>query len=267
MTNETQTPDVAVATPGTALATLEESAFIALRPGGEYAETLACNFGEGEQIQEQDLLRVKTPSGGGVIWTIPDLEGESMEREITGALVYYGNRGLLWPSEDPGNAMPVLRTDDLRWAYRVGEELGDIDPDVLAAHEVNPGTYDWAALVGTDGPFGFGSGKGGVGKRAKEMKIMCILREDDIFPLLICAGPGSLVPVTRFVHLLKVPYFRAVVNLGLVKKTNPGGIDYAQITPTLNRSLSPEEGAAIKTTYTDQLAATIKRMGFGVDED
>src|SRR5690606_10313363 len=97
-------------------------------------------------------------------------------------------------------------------------------------------------------PFGFGTGKNGSGKRAQEYRVLCILRENDAFPLLIRAKPGSLKNVGDFINKLTaagIPYFRAVVSLSLEKAQNAGGQPFSRIVPKLVGRLDAEAGAKV----------------------
>ena len=254
---------VATAEPQTtAIATLETSRFLAIRPNSDIAEALQANLATGETLRESDLTRVKVPGGGGTRWTIPSVTGEESADEIVGVLVYYAPRGVLWPSQDPGKSLPVLISSDLRTARKVGDDIGDLDPRVLDSMHLGGGVYDFRGTAegGKNIYNDFGSGKNGIGKRAKESRVICLLRENDTFPLLINAPPGSLKTVAPFVKKLPVAHFRAVVALKLAKVKSKGGIDYAQIVPTMVGQLSSEEGHAIKRMYTTPLQGLIESI-------
>ncbi len=259
----------------TGLRVLEKSKYLAIRPNSDIAEALEANLAGGERIRETDLTRVKIPAGGGTRWTIPDIKGDQHSDEIIGILVHYGPRGVLWPSEDVGNALPVLISDDLRTARRVGEEIGDLDATILDAMALRDGRYDWRGSdeAGPNKYNDFGTGRKGIGKRCKESRMLAILRENDAFPLLVNATPGSLRTIVPFVKKLTVPHFRAVVSLKLQKQKSKGGQDYAQIVPTLVGEISREEGARIKQLYTDPLRTVVtsivpdQRDYFGDDDE
>ena len=83
---------------------------------------------------------------------------------------------------------------------------------------------------------------------------MAILREDEAWPLLITAGPGSLKTVVPFVKRLSVPHYRAVVSLTLDKVENAGGQNYSQIVPKFLGELSKEKGEIVRKMYTGPLS-------------
>lgn len=240
------------------LMTLETTQYLALRPGSDVMAALAENIDADEGISEKNLIKVPTPAGGATQWTIDEVDGQKSYKEIVGILVYYGKGGVLWPSNDPKpGTLPYLRTDDCRTAYQVGEDSGDLDLDELAKFDRGDGTYDWKKMVdGPDAPFGFGTGKNGTGKRAQEYRVLCILREGDAFPLLIRAKPGSLKNVGDFINKLTaagIPYFRAVISLGLEKAQNQGGQPFSRIVPKLVGRLDPEAGAKVKEIYSEPM--------------
>lgn len=247
----------------TELAVIDHNQFAALVPGSDVGEALAANLMPGEGFDESMLVRVKTPSGGGTVWTIPDVSGEENTPTIRGILAGYARRGVLWPSEEPREGtMPVLVTHDLVRAKRVG----DIPPemaDTLESCRLADGTYDWQKLPYTQ----FGSGKGGFGKRAKEQRIMFILRENDPFPLVVTAQPGSLKTVKPMVARFPVPHFQSIVELTLKKVVSRGGQPYSQIQIRLAGQLSKEAGQRVKSLYTDPLHAAAERMSVETGSD
>lgn len=241
---------------GNALAVVEPSKYPALCPDSDIAEAMAANM-EGETIQESDLRRVPTPAGGATRWVVPTVMGEQVEDELVGILVGYERRGVLWPTEEVSNSMPLLITRDLITAQRVGDDYGDIDPDELEKHRTDGG-YDWLSLPWNE----WGSGKNGIGKRCKESRLLFLLREGEPFPLLVRAQPGSLKTVRPFITQLPIPHWRAVVSLTLQVAESRGGPKYAQIVPRLVGTLSKEDGEAVCKLYTQP----IKKMTAGVME-
>jgi len=225
--------------------------YLALRADSEIAEALAANLVAGETIQASDLCRVKTPAGGGKVWQWTDAAGvERSEKAISGLLVAYIPSGSLWGSEEPAKGeLPVLVTYDFVTARRVNDRIGDLDEEQLEACRVGDRLYAWDRLPWTQ----YGSGKGGVGKRAKECRLMFVLQAGETWPVLVTAGPGSLKTVGPFVKKLPVAHFRCEVELTLAKQESSGGIVYSQIVPRLVGTLSREEGAVIQKLYTAPL--------------
>jgi hypothetical protein len=159
----------------------------------------------------------------------------------------------------------VLTSYDLKTAVRTNDDLGDIDAEQLAAFRIGDRLYDWEAMGKEGSPFGWGSGKGGMGRRIKEARVLAILQPGEAWPVLINAGAGSLATVCPWVKRLKVAHFRVVVSLTLNKAVSKGGIDYSQIIPELVGTISREEGLVIKRLYTDPLTRLATQ--FDVQQD
>lgn len=248
--------------------------YLALNPQGELAEALRANIEmAGEAITPKSLTRVKTPSGGQTMWTIPNAEGEETTKEIRGILVNVQKHGVLWPNDEPSpGTLPVLRTFDLRVAEQVGP-IPENMIDVLKKFEL-PGQktpdgkplYDWVNL-----PFNqWGTGKNGHGKRCREQRQLFVLREKDAFPLMIVAQPGSLKNVTAWLGELtksSIPFYRAVVSLTLKKDKSKGGQEYSQIAPTLVDKLTPEAGAMILQKFTEPLRSIVRDIDVNADDE
>lgn len=230
--------------------------FLALQEGSAVAEALEANVASGEQIEISDLTTVSVPSGGSTVWQFEDVDGDVTTEELRGLMVYYGAAGTLWPSEEPGDAMPVLVTHDMKKAYRVGDDLGDIDPKILEKCRNEDGSYDWLKL-----PYNqFGSSSKGRGKRCKDQRMVCLLREGDTFPLLVRVPPASLKGVTKFVKKLNVPFFQCVVAMTLSKEKNKAGQPYAEIRIRRVGVVDRETGLKAKSLYADALGEAIRAI-------
>ena len=244
-----------------------EMGFLALHGDSDFKEAMAANLSTGETIAVSDLIRVKTPAGGGKTWQYVNSDGAEVEcKAITGLLVYYAPLGQLWGSDEPTKGQrPVLTSYDLKTAIRTNDSLGDIDPEQLAAYRIGDRTYDWEAMGKEGSPFGWGSGKGGVGRRIKESRTLAILQPGEAWPVLLSVGGGSLSTVSPFVKRLKVAHYRVIVSLTLQKVASKSGIDYSQIVPENIGTISREEGLVIKALYTDPLTRIATQ--FGVTQD
>lgn len=247
------------------LAVIEASRFAGLSNGmAAVRENLAAT---GEALSASDLIRVPTPAGGGTTWVIPGPGGDESAKTITGVLVFYQKCGILWPSNDPApGAMPVLRT----WDCEIAEQVGPVPDDmrqVLEECRLDERHFDLSSC----GYNQWGSGKGGVGKRFREQRLLFVLREGGLLPLLITVQPGSLRGIVRFVKALglqaQVPYYRAVVNLSLEKAMNKGGQPYSRIVPKLVGTLSAADGEAVLKMWTGPLSSIVKNVAAPVDGD
>jgi hypothetical protein len=238
-------------TMSTAIATVKTIDYPALSPNSRQARIIAANLG-GEPMSEMDLVRVKTPLGGATQWTLEVNGNIETTDEIVGLLVAIGRRGVLWPSEDPTELPPVLITTDLKVAYRVSQDLGSVSPEALERYRIGDGVYDWVSLSNSR-EFGFGSARGGSGKRVKESRVMAILREGETWPVLVSVGGGSLVNWLSFQKRLPCFPHEAVVGLKLAKVKSKAGQPYSQIVPRLVGTLTEEQGDVAKAIYADPL--------------
>jgi len=251
----------------TALSLIPANQFIALDPTNARMVAIKENLAaSGESMGPGDLVRVKTPSGGGTSWTIPTLSGEETVPSLKGVMVFYKTAGVLWSSFDPQvGEPPVLRTFDLQVAEAVGKIPDDM-LDVLNRFRLsgNPddigyNLFDWPNL-----PYNqWGTGKDGLGKRCKEQRMIGLLRENDPFPMLLTVQPGSLKLMTGFIKKLafQCPYWQAIVELSLQKQTSKGGKPF----PKLVGQLSHEDGLRVKREYTDVMEKMVKRIDLSAD--
>lgn len=233
--------------------------FAALAPDSEMAELIEANYGGKVTLTEQDLITVKMPTAGATSWTFDDVEGERTEKELVGLWVYRGFGGVLWPTDSPGNASPVLVTNDWHTARQVGEDLGEIDGEILERFKRDDGMYDWQGLAGgryPESPFGYGAGRNG-GKRVSEFQTVALLRPDDLLPLLLRITPGSFKPLETFIRRLRVPYWRTVIGVSLEKMTNAAGQGFSRVVFRLAGTIEKDEGDRVKNLYTEALARSI----------
>lgn len=226
----------------------------ALRADSRQMRIIEANL-DGEPMQEQDLVRVKTPSGGGTKWLVPVNGNDEPCDEIVGLCVGIAKRGVLWPQDDPTDQRPVIVTNDLLVGYRVSDDLGTIDPKALDRYRVGDRRFDWVALSNSP-EFGYGSARGGAGKRCKESRIVAILREGDVWPILVTIGPGSLRGWLPFAKRMPSFHYECVVGLRLEKAKSSGGQPYSVIVPRIVGQVSEEQGEVARRIYVEPL----KRM-------
>lgn len=227
--------------------------FRSLAPDSRQIRVIEANL-DGEPINEQDLTRVKTPAGGGTKWMVNVGGNEEACDEIVGLLVCIAKRGILWPQPDPTDQRPVIVTNDLLVGYRVSDDLGSIDPAALERYRIGDRRYDWTALSKSP-EFGYGSS--GAGRRVKEARILAILRDGDVWPMLVTIGPGSLGGWNSFQKTgLPSFHWECVVGLRLEKAKSKAGQPYSMIVPRIVGTVSEEAGELARRIYTEPL----KRM-------
>ena len=226
----------------------------ALRADSRQARIIEANT-EGEPMSEMDLVRVRTPLGGATTWSLEVNGNTETTDEIVGLLVAVAKRGVLWPTDDPTEQRPVIVTNDLIVGYRVSDELGTIDPEALEKYRVGDRRYDWVALSRSP-EFGYGTARSGGAKRVKESRIVAILREGEVWPILVTVGPGSLRNFLPWARRLPSFHYECVVGLKLQKEKGKAGQPYSAIVPRLVGTISEEQGEFARRLYVDPL----KRM-------
>ena len=225
----------------------------ALAPDSRQMQIIAQNL-EGEQMRETDLVRVKTPLGGGTQWILDSNGNTETVDELVGLLVGVGKKGILWPYEDPSEARPYIVSHDLRVGYQTGDTAGDLDEKALEKYRIGDRKYDWQAIA--DSPeFGYGTGRGGAGKRVKEARVLALLRQGETWPVLVTIGPGSLRNIVPFLKRLPCFQHEAVLGLRLVRAKGKNGQPFSQIVPKLVGQLSEAQGLVAKRTYAEPIQA------------
>lgn len=112
----------------------------------------------------------------------------------------------------------------------------------------------------------FGTGENG-SKACKNRRRIFVLREGEIFPLLLSLPTGSLKELTRYLKRLLSKGRKSnsvVTRFSLKKATNSGGLAYSQAQFAVDRVLTPEEHALVER-MTEQVKAYSKQVSFDYD--
>lgn len=169
------------------------------------------NMFESEEFAGVDLelTRVKLPSGGGIVFEIPKFDSEGdfeAVQSISGVIVYHHDYNSYWERSEANGTPPDCSAGN---GY-IG--LG------------NPGGFC------ADCPLNqFGSGTGGKGKACKNAKLVYLLREGDIFPLVIKLPATSIKPFNKFLLNCKLRGLlpSQVVTTVTLKKAEANGTTYS----------------------------------------
>ena len=235
-------------------------------------------------------MQVKTPSGGGLVWTVKGATGTESLPFIEGVIVFRCLKGVLWATDDPTDEMPILSSDDMKVAQlRVPwDEVPAEMAEVLEKHELtvdeirkdpkfaNVPEENLPRLFWWDGPnklpyceYGSSTKAGSRGKRAKDNQIIYLLRKHEGLPIRMKLGPTSIGPVRQFFNqMTDVPFVRAVVKISLKEEMSSGDQKYSL--PVLERIgiLPADVGADINAKYRIPIKAAYEagRLNF-VDTD
>jgi len=260
------------------LTVVERNDFLVFQEGSYAAEAMAANM-DGSGFSEQDLIQVRTPTGGAKHWTVPGPKGEQIEAFIEGVIVFRCLKGVLFPTEEMSKDIPVLVSDDMKvGTLRI--PFDDVPEDmqlVLIDHELteaeirsdkryaNVPASQLPRLFHWDGPnkipyCEFGStqkkdakGNPRKGKRAKDKQVLFILKKDAFMPIRMELGPTSIKPVKTFMMQNDMPYYRFFTRIGLqrIDDANP----YSVITLERTEDLSRDCGDDIVSKYHKPLKA------------
>lgn len=192
---------------------------------------------------QMNFPRVKIPSGGALQFEIPtgDPDNPDYSKTLVGIILFNHPNNAYWPegNEYDDNATPLCSSVDGR--------LGTGSPGgSCAACAMNA----------------FGSAAEGRGKACKNMRVLYLLRSDELMPLQINLPPTSLKPFRLFMSQTFSARRRAtygsLVEIGL-KKMNNGKDDYSVATFRLLSDFCGEELAQIRA-YADSFKMQIRNM-------
>jgi len=203
---------------------------------------------EGAMSEEMDGLsisfdRVRIPSGGGLAFEVPgeDDDEPDTEKEIVGVIVYHHPVNAYWGSAYTGQNNPP------KCSSMNGKE-GKGEPGMFCPTcEFNQ----------------FGSDAATGGKLCKNMRRIYILRNGELFPLLLTLPPTSLGNFAKYLsrRILQkgLRTHHVVTRIGLKKATSNSGIAYSQATFKMQGVFPPEMREKM-----EQYRNVVKDMALGV---
>lgn len=195
---------------------------------------------------EGGFERIKIPSAGSTVFEVPgdDPTEPDTVKEFSAVILYHHPLHAYYKSKYTGGNQP---------------------PDC--------GSFDGVNGSGDPGgncqqcPYNqFGSGENG-SKACKNRRRIYVLREGEIFPLLLSLPTGSLKEFSRYIKRLLSKGKKSnsvVTKFSLKKAVNSGGISYSQAQFTLDRVLTPQELPLIEN-LSAQVKAYSQNIGFELD--
>jgi len=198
---------------------------------------------EGLELQFE---RVKIPSGGGIVFEIPgDNDEPDTVKEFSAVILYHHPLNCYYSTKYTGGSNP---------------------PDC--------GSFDGVIGVGNPGgeckkcPLNqYSSGENG-SKACKNRRRIYLLREGEMFPMLLSLPTGSLRGFTKYLQS-QISKGRAsnsiITKFSLKKATNAGGIAYSQAVFAFERTLTPDEQKAIQP-LTEQVKSYAVNVAIGDDD-
>jgi uncharacterized FlaG/YvyC family protein len=189
--------------------------------------------------------RIKIPSAGSTVFEMPG-EGDEAEtvKEFSAVILFHHTL----------------------FAYYKSKYTGGNNPPDCGSFDGISGEGDPGGRCKTCPLNQFGSGENGA-KACKNRRRIYVLKEGEIFPLLLSLPTGSLKEFTRYIKRLlsKGRKSNAVVTRFTLKKaTNNTGVVYSQAQFTIDRPLSPEEYSLIEK-LSEQVKAYSSRVAYDYD--
>jgi hypothetical protein len=184
-----------------------------------------------ENLKNQPLSHrlfdiIKSPTGGGTVFTVAGLSGDEIQKDLTGIILDYTTPRAYWETTNPVEGTP-------------------------------PACYSSDSLMSFEGKAcshcvynEFGSKEGDSSAKAcKESVLLYLLRPDNIMPVIIRIPTSSKFIFQRYMTRLigrLIPLYGVVTKITLEKATSKAGQAYAQFNFEAVKMLSPEEAANAK---------------------
>jgi uncharacterized FlaG/YvyC family protein len=190
--------------------------------------------------------RIKIPSAGSTVFEVPgdDPNEPDSVKEFSAVILYHHPLHAYYQSKYSGGNQPP--------------DCGSFDG---VTGEGNPGGNCAKCQYNQ-----FGSGENG-SKACKNRRRIYVLREGEIFPMLLSLPTGSLKEFTRYIKRLLSKGKKSncvVTKFSLKKAVNSGGIAYSQAQFAIERPLDEEEFALINK-LSEQVKTYSKNVGFDMD--
>jgi len=190
-----------------------------------------------EELEGLDLSfeKIKIPSAGSTVFEVPGEDGEpDAVKEFSAAILHHHPLFCYYKSKYSGGNSP---------------------PDCGSYNGVS-GEGDPGGDCKTCALNQFGSGENGA-KACKNRRRIYVLRESEVFPLLLSLPTGSLKEFTKYIKRLLSKGRKSnsvITRFSLKKATNQGGVVYSQAQFAIDRALTPEEQPLINA-LTEQVKA------------
>jgi hypothetical protein len=197
----------------------------------------------GDKTSRLDLETVRVPTAGGLTWTIPDVEGERSEKVLRGIVVHQTPVRGYWAEifdTSGGGTPPTCYSDDGKTG------LG------------NPGGKCATCPLNQWGS----DRRGGNGKACREMRLLFMIRENTVLPMVVVMPPTSVRPAREYFTRLAMrplPYWGVMTEIGLEQERSHAGIKYSKASFRMAERLSPDEVARIKA-YREALIPTLSEL-------
>jgi hypothetical protein len=218
----------------------------------------AANISAADGINEFDMDRVSVPSGGGLAWSVPDLNGEpEAVAELKGVILFHGDRRAFWSvgfDESGGGGPPDCTSVDGRTGFGLirGEVGTACEPKSRVCKTCPMAAWGSADFDGDNKPITKKNPQGQLvpvhtnGQACTQRKVVFFLRQGDILPMVVDLAPTSIKSFNQFMLRLTsrgIPCYGAEVGLKLKNEQSGAGIKYSSVAPRLLSLLSDADAA------------------------
>lgn len=179
-------------------------------------------------ISRSSIDTVKSPSGDTLVFTVPTLTDDVIEKELSGIILGYTTPRAYWETSNPVEGTPptcfsldsIVSTDDKSCHSCAYNEFGSKDDGESNA------------------------------KACKESVEIYLLREDNIMPIVVRIPVSSKLIFQKYMLRLvsnMYPLYGVVTKITLEKATNKTGQSYAKFKFQVDKVLSNEEMQSMKS--------------------
>lgn len=217
------------------------------KTGSNIGQVIEANIGP-SGFSNFDLDRISIPTGGAQQWTIPTVSGDTQSKEIAGIIVHWSEKRAYWkrPMGESESTPPDCYSDDN--VHGTGTPAGVCAQCALSA---------------------WGTAKCGMGKgqACKLMRVLYMVRKDDMLPISVILPPTSVSIIRKYFTRLAsqgLPVYAVETKLELDKAKNDAGIAYAVVRPSMLRVVDKETLDSIKS-FMDGLKSSLARMRVASD--
>ncbi len=185
--------------------------FAIMKPGNDVNALAVENLG-GAGISKNDIKKVKVPSGGGVMWEVPTIDGPQYVEHLDAIIIHTGMTRAYFKTEYDGSKEP---------------------PDCSSLNAViGNGDPGGKCLDCPMDEFGSSPNPKSDGKACSEMREVYFMRPNSVFPTLLRVPSMSLGNARTYLVDLTDAGLRkhhVVTRLSLEKATNKRGAEYSRV--------------------------------------
>lgn len=219
----------------TAVAVRNDDQFKVMTIDGNKIKTIIKDNLGADGLKLSDLERITVPSGGGIVWEVPGLEGLETTKELTGIMI-------------------ASQTGRKFWTQSFDETGGGTPPDCYSPDGVTGiGSPGGECATCPNAQFGTADNGRGRGQACSEFRSILMVLKDEILPVVITAPAMSLSPIRKYLRGLvsrQLPLHAVYTRLTLEKDKNKDGITYAKIVPV---KVGDVENPDIIKSYADNI--------------